>query len=150
MTRPFRRVRARLSAQTTRVGWRIGLLAVAVPVMMTTACGGARDDHVSTGGSNTQASTSTTRPRTASGVSGRVVGRGAPVRGAAIEVASRDGQPTPALAGVTDADGRYVWRLAPGAWDVTLSASSFRTATKRVLVPSGSLVKLDFSLEPAR
>jgi hypothetical protein len=87
-----------------------------------------------------------------SGVSGRVTSAagGGPVAGAAVEVAARDPQrPSPALAGVTDGDGRYVWQLADGTWDITVSAPGFRPATTMVVVRSGAAVRADLVLEPA-
>jgi hypothetical protein len=53
------------------------------------------------------------------------------------------------LAGVTDGDGRYVWQLADGTWDITVSAPGFRPATTMVVVRSGAAVRADLVLEPA-
>jgi len=85
-----------------------------------------------------------------SGVVGRVTNAatGAPVVTAAVEAAARDPQrPSAALAAVTDADGRYAWPLAPGSWDLTVSAPGYRSVTRTVVVPSGPSVTADFALD---
>ncbi len=84
------------------------------------------------------------------GVFGRVTtaGTGSPVAGAAVE-ASSPSQPSALVAAVTDADGRYVWPLAPGTWEVSVSAAGHRPATRSVVVGPGPMMAVDVALERA-
>ena len=55
-------------------------------------------------------------------------------------------QPVPEIAVFTGNDGRYTWRLRPGAYLVTASRAGFVDAAKRVRVEAGRMHRLDFVL----
>jgi Carboxypeptidase regulatory-like domain len=85
------------------------------------------------------------------GIRGRVVAPGgAPVAGAVVARQPIDPHRSMNLqAAVTDADGRYVWPLAPGVWEIEINAPGYLPARQRSSVTEGRWETLDFILQRA-
>lgn len=88
--------------------------------------------------------------RETEGVHGRVVALGgAPVAGAGVARRPIDPhRPITLQAAVTDADGRYVWTLAPGVWEIEISAAGYLPVRQRVSVTERRWETLNFILQP--
>ncbi len=73
---------------------------------------------------------------------------GVPVVGALVEPRSLDdpSPPIPEIAVRTDKDGRFVWPLFAGSYEVTVVAEGCERATARVVVKAGRVAKVSFSL----
>jgi hypothetical protein len=87
------------------------------------------------------------------GVAGRVTdASGNPVSGALVDAASLDDPslPIPEVAIITDGKGLYVWRLAPGKYEISISAAGFHGAAKEVVVVPERQSKLNFTLDRVR
>ena len=136
----------------------VGLLVVTV---LTAACGGDEGTVESRpassgngrggGGDEPRSSDTDAGTGVVTGVGGMVrSSAGTPVTGALVVPVSADQphQAVPEMAVVTDAEGRYVWSLRPGAYDVTVSADGHRPATRHVVVTEGQTAPLDFDLSP--
>lgn len=84
------------------------------------------------------------------GIRGRVIALGgAPVAGAAVARRPIDPhRPITLQAAVTDADGLYMWTLAPGVWEIEISAPGYLPARQRVSVTERRWETLDFILQP--
>jgi hypothetical protein len=86
------------------------------------------------------------------GVEGRITDtQGRPVAGALVVPKSLDepSPPIPEIAIVSDEQGRYAWRLPPGRYEISVSASGYRGAVKEAVVRAGQVTRLDFVLERA-
>jgi hypothetical protein len=87
------------------------------------------------------------------GIAGRITdSSGQPIAGASVQPKSLDeeGQPIPEIFVVTDAEGRYSWRLFPGKYEVSVSAAGYRGDTKEATVKPKQKTILDFTLKSAR
>jgi uncharacterized membrane protein len=85
------------------------------------------------------------------GVQGRVVSAdGKPIVGAVVDAKSLDGAAVPEMLVVTDDDGRYLWALRPGEYEISVSAQGYETAAQRVTVRERTTTTLDFTLTRAR
>ena len=98
---------------------------------------------------STDVGTSTALPDT--GVGGRVTTpEGDPVVSATVDrTPIGDTGPVSQKVGVTGDDGRYFWALAPGDYEITVTAPGWQRASRTVTVASGSHASLDFVLQPA-
>jgi hypothetical protein len=88
--------------------------------------------------------------RETEGVRGRVVALGgAPVAGAGVARRPIDPRrPINLQAAATDVDGRYTWTLAPGVWEIEISAAGYLPARQLVSVTEGRWETLSFILQP--
>jgi hypothetical protein len=88
--------------------------------------------------------------RESQGIRGRVVALdGAPVAGAEVERRPIDPhRPITLQAAMTDADGWYMWTLAPGVWEIEISAAGYLPARQRVSVTERRWETLNFVLQP--
>lgn len=92
------------------------------------------------------------RPHIREGVAGRVMAfDGQPVAGALVEARSLDDPalPIPEIAILSGNDGRYMWPLFPGTYEISILAEGYRCAPRRVVVKAGEAVTVDFKLERA-
>lgn len=144
--------------------------AVGAALIATGACGGD-DPGVATGAAPSEQSTSVSSDLPVSdetpvsddgagsqtqsaveGATGTVTSSsGGPIVGALVVPRGLDANSpaVPEIALYTDAEGRYVWSLPPGQWELTVTADGFRSETKTVAVAQGALAVLDFTLSPA-
>lgn len=135
---------------------RAALIVVTVCVLAAAGCGGRGEQptgessapaagNVSAGPSESPGAAAAT------GVRGRVTGPdGAPLSNAAVSRFPADSsRPVTQEAGVTDGDGRYLWALSPGVWDVEISMPGHRTVKQRVTVVEGQWAQVDFTLQPS-
>jgi hypothetical protein len=88
------------------------------------------------------------------GVVGRVTAPdGSPVKGALIEPRSLDdpSPPIPEIAIHTDKDGRYMWPLFPGTYELSVRPKGYQRPINpiTVTVTAGQVVIADWTLEPA-
>ncbi len=125
-----------------RIGFLVGLLGCF------SGCGAgtdALDNPVSSPTMNGE------RPAIRQGVMGRVTtSAGRPVAGAVVTPRFRGPGPAPAIpeiARTSDAEGRYVWPLPAGEYDLTVRAQGYTPSTQAVRIRSGEVVRLDFRLE---
>ena len=84
------------------------------------------------------------------GLTGRVVANdGSPIEGALIVPRSLQahGPPIPEMATLSDADGRYVWPLPAGAYEVSVFADGYHGAVQRADVAADVVASLDFVLK---
>jgi hypothetical protein len=88
--------------------------------------------------------------RESQGIRGRVVALdGAPVAGAEVERRPIDPhRPITLQAAMTDADGWYMWTLAPGVWEIEISAAGYLPARQRISVTERRWETLNFVLQP--
>ena len=92
------------------------------------------------------------RPRIREGVVGRVMALdGRPIAGVLIEARSLDdpSPPIPEIAILSGSDGRYMWPLFPGTYEISALAEGYRCAPRRVVVKAGEVTTADFKLERA-
>ncbi|XVU27697.1 carboxypeptidase-like regulatory domain-containing protein [Actinoplanes sp. CA-054009] len=89
-------------------------------------------------------------PADAQGARGRVTdSAGAPLPGAAVGRKPIDPvRPINLQAAVTGADGRYVWPLEPGVWELSFTADGYRPATERVTITANRWQETDVQLRP--
>lgn len=134
---------------------RAALIVVTACVLAAAGCGGGRGGPVGESSApasgNITAGPSESTGAAATGVRGRVTGPdGVPLANAAVSRFPVDSsQPVTQEAGVTDGDGRYLWALSPGAWDIEISMPGHRTVKQRVTVAEGQWAMLDFILQPS-
>ncbi len=86
------------------------------------------------------------------GLMGRIMDiDGYPVRGALIQPQSLDdpSPPIPDIAILSDNDGWYQWRLFPGAYEISVFAERYQTATRRIIIKAGQVINVDLILKPA-
>jgi hypothetical protein len=84
------------------------------------------------------------------GLTGRIVANdGSPLEGALIVPRSLQahGPPIPEMAIMSDADGRYVWPLPAGAYEVSVFADGYQDAVQRAEVAADVVVTLDIVLK---
>jgi hypothetical protein len=84
------------------------------------------------------------------GIAGKITDSdGRPVAGASVQPESLDepSTPIPEIAIVSESDGRYAWRLAPGTYEISVSAEGYRGIAKKATVKAGQQVTLDFKLK---
>jgi hypothetical protein len=84
------------------------------------------------------------------GLTGRIVANdGSPIEGALIVPRSLQahGPPIPEMATLSDADGRYVWPLPAGAYEVSVFADGYHDAVQRADVAADVVVTLDIVLK---
>lgn len=84
------------------------------------------------------------------GLTGRVVANdGSPIQGALIVPRSLQshGAPIPEMATLSDADGRYIWPLPAGAYEVSVFIDGYHGAVQRVDVEADVVAILDFVLK---
>jgi hypothetical protein len=79
------------------------------------------------------------------GVGGRVTSAsGAPLADVFVQAHSPGGQrPVPDLAIITDADGRFFWKLAPGSYELSFMRDGRELARRRVMVHPNRTTRLD-------
>lgn len=83
------------------------------------------------------------------GVRGRILSSvGRPVSGALIKAKSIDpeGAGIPAIAILSDENGKYVWPLQPGRYELSVAVEGNKSVTKPVEVLSEQITELDFVL----
>jgi hypothetical protein len=73
---------------------------------------------------------------------------GAPVAGALVQPRSLDepSPPIPEIAILTNADGRFVWPLFAGNYELTVIAEGCQPVSQRVVVEAGKAVTVAFTL----
>lgn len=73
---------------------------------------------------------------------------GAPVAGALVQPRSLDqpSPPIPEIAILTSADGRFVWPLFVGSYELTVVAEGCQPASQRVMVVAGQVATVAFTL----
>jgi len=84
------------------------------------------------------------------GLTGRIVANdGSPIEGALIVPRSLQahGPPIPEMATLSDADGRYVWPLPAGAYELSVFADGYHDAVQRADVAADVVVTLDIVLK---
>ncbi len=84
------------------------------------------------------------------GVAGRVTtSDNLPVKGAFIQPRSLDdpSPPIPEIAILTDGNGRYMWPLFPGSYEILVTAQGCAPAAKQIVVEAGQVARLDFTLQ---
>ncbi len=81
------------------------------------------------------------------GVVGQVTSLGGlPIEGARVPVESLD-VAVPEIAILTNGDGRYVWGLPPGTYDISVFADGYQSQRKQIMVGVGQVMTVDFTLE---
>ena len=123
----------------------VGLFAVAAA-----SCDGTQDRHdpVTAPGIDNGAPAAISE-----GVTGRVrASGGAAIVGAMVQprALEANARPIPEIAIVSDGEGRYVWRLFPGKYEISVSAEGYAPVTATVAVAGGQVTTQDFVLERAR
>lgn len=84
------------------------------------------------------------------GLAGRIVASdGSPIEGAMIVPRSLQahGPPIPEMATLSDADGRYVWPLPAGAYEVSVFADGYHDTVQRADVAADVVATLDIVLK---
>lgn len=135
---------------------RAVLIVVTACVLAAAGCGGGRGgqpagESSAPAAGNISAGPSEPAAAAATGVRGRVTGPdGAPLANATVSRFPADSsRPVTQEAGVTDGDGRYLWALPAGVWDVEVSMPGHRTVRQRVTVVEGQWAQADFLLQPS-
>lgn len=79
------------------------------------------------------------------GVAGRITSAsGAPMADVFVQARSLGGpRAIPDLAVVTDADGRFFWKLAPGTYELTFMRDGHELARRSVVVQPNATTRLD-------
>jgi hypothetical protein len=119
-----------------------GLLGIA------TLCCGYEDSPVTTPGRANGGPSAISE-----GVTGRIADAGGgPIAGALVQPKSLDenARAIPEIAIVSDGEGRYVWRLFAGRYELAVSAAGYNAAAAQVTVNAGQVTIQDFTLERLR